>query len=209
QHPPALAGGELVGQGVPRRAEPDLDERCQGALPRLRPPRAECSEDEREIAERGAVREESAVLRQDPEIPAEPRKPSPAQSRDLDALDQHGAARRTLLARDQPEERRLAGPDRADQGGQLGRLDLEGEVHERLDAPARRAPVDLGDATELKHGPATIIGTGRECPAGFSRAGRVAWEIRPTRAASAQPEPRRSARRRLTTCGLALPCVAF
>ena len=143
----------------------------------------------------------------DAEAPAQPRQAARPERPHLHPVHEDGAPRRALLTRDEAEQGRLAGAARADHDGQLGRLDLEGEIHQRLDAPARRAPVDLGDATELQHGPTVIIGTGVGGPAGFSRAGRGAPGRR--RTGRRQPAPRRSARSRLTTWGLAFPWVAF
>ena len=107
------------------------------------------------------------MLGRDPEAPAEPGETTPAQRPDLDTVEEDGAPRRALLARDHVEQRRLAGAARAEDHGQLGRLDLEGEIHERLDTPTSRAPVDLGNAPELQHGSTAIIGSGVGPPVGF------------------------------------------
>ena len=113
------------------------------------------------------------MLGRDPEAPAVPGETTPAQRPDLDAVEEDGAPRRALLARDDVEQRRLAGAARAEDHGQLSRLDLEGEIHERLDTPTARAPVDLGDAPELQHGSTVIIGSG------VGRPGRLFWVRRP------------------------------
>ena len=62
QHPPALAGGELVREGVPHRAQADLDQGGEGAVAGLRPAGAERAQHEGQVTERRPVGKELPVL---------------------------------------------------------------------------------------------------------------------------------------------------
>src|SRR5439155_858725 len=137
----ALAGGERARVRVRLLDEPDPVEQLAGARPRVTHVARPGERAHHHVVDDGESRERPQLLERARDTPAA--HLVGGEAREGASVESHHARIGVIEAADDLEERRLAGPVRADDADQLARLHLEGEVAVRGDAAE-----PLGDARD-------------------------------------------------------------
>ena len=151
-----FALGELGRIGLGSRGKADGLERLEGPWRDVAARDAQDTQDEGDVLEDGAAREELGVLEDDAQRAPEERDVPAAQRRDVEAGHLDLAVRGPLVGVEEAKERRLAGPAGAREDDELALLDGERDVAEgrQLHRPALE---DLADAVEPYHGAPPIL----------------------------------------------------
>src|SRR5262245_19080100 len=142
-----LSAGEVPGIRIDAMLQAHPLEHLKGAATLLSRRHTEHFQDEGDVFKHGTRRDQFEVLEDEPDAAAVLLDVAAGELREVVAVDQQLALRRTLLHEKKTKERRFAGPARSGEKHELAFIDCEGKILQRV----QTATVEFREMLRLDH----------------------------------------------------------